>query len=142
MPYRVIYEAELPYRSLPGFSVVSLALPVTLEWNGRTAQTVGVLDSGSTHTVFSSEIASPLGIRDITQGTPLDIRTAGGVIRMYLHDLGLEVRTGLVHRRFFGQVGFAESHLPRNILGLNLVFQQFQIGFRDSRQRVYLLPEA
>ena len=142
MPHSIVYQVELPYRCLPGFSIVSPALPVILDWNGHTAQTVGILDSGSTHTVFSRDIASLLGIDDITEGTLLNIATAGGSISVYLFNLELQVRAGSIHQQFSGQVGFADGRLPRNILGLNVVFQQFQIGFRDSRQLVYLLPET
>lgn len=83
-----------------------------------------------------------LGITDITTGTRDALRSAGGPVDIYLFNMELEVRAGTILRRFSGQIGFAAGNLPRNVLGLNLVFQQFQIGFRDARRCLYLLPES
>lgn len=142
MAYQVDYDVEVPYRTLPNFSNLSPALEITLHLSAKAARTVGILDTGSTHTVFKNELAIQLGISDITAGTRTTLRSAGGPFDIYLFDVELEVDAGTIQRRFSGQVGFAAGHLPRNILGLNLVFQHFRIGFRDARQCLYLLPEA
>lgn len=141
MAYLVAYDVEIPYRPLPKVRSLSPALEVSLHFGGRVARAVGILDSGSMHTVFTQELATQLGISDITVGRRDTLRSAAGPFDIFLFDVELEVHAAGVQRKFSAQVGFAERHLPRNILGLNVVFQQFQIGFRDSRQRVYLLPE-
>jgi hypothetical protein len=140
--YQVDYDVEVPYRTLPDFSNLSPALEITLRLSAKVARTVGILDTGSTHTVFKNELAMQLGITDITTGTQTTLRSAGGTFDIYLFNIELEVHAGTIQRRFPGQVGFAAGQLPRNILGLNLVFQQFQIGFRDIQQRLYLLSES
>lgn len=151
MPYHVVYDVELPYQDISdiGIRLVAPALPVLLRrWdrtfgNERTTETVGVMDSGSTHTVFSSELATLLGINDLENGSKISIRTAGGSIYAYMFDdVEMEITIGSIRKKFSSQIRFADRHIPRNILGLDLVFQNFQIGFHDSRQRVYLRDDS
>lgn len=143
MNYPVSYEIEVLYSSLPGAPGMRPWLDVTLHRGGQLAGAAGLVDSGSTHTVFSKEFAELLGISDVTRGHSSHIVTAGGPITVYLFDdVEMEVNIGGVNRRFASNVGFSPGRLPRNILGLNLLFQQFRIGFRDSQQRFYLLREA
>lgn len=142
MAYQVDYDIEIPYRTLPDLPGLSPALEVTLYLSGKQARAVGILDSGSPFTVFKNELATQLGITDISVGALSTLRSAGGPFAIYLFDIELAVHAGATQRRLSGQVGFAAGQLPRNILGLNLVFQQFQIGFRDAQQRLYLLSES
>ncbi len=143
MIYPVSYEVEVLYTLLPGIPGMRPWLDITLHRGNRETGAAGLLDSGSTHTVFSQQYAGLLGIDDITTGVGLPISTAGGSIRAYLFDdVEIEIRVGGVNNRFSGNIAFAEGHLSRNILGLNHIFNQFRIGFRDSQQRFYLLKDT
>ena len=143
MPYSVIYQEEVRYRPLPGYTFTVPALPVSLfHPNGSSVEAIGILDTGSTHTVFQNQFAALLGITDITAGDIDTISTAGGGIQIYLFDMEVELSIGSFHQRISGRVGFSQGHLPRNILGLNPVFNQVRIGFRDSQQRFYLLNDS
>lgn len=140
MPYSVIYQTELLYRDLPGLGHRP-AIDVLLHHNGRSARAVGILGTGSVQTVFSREIAELLGITSIQRGDKVTLMSLGGRVEVYQFAVELETYTPEFHCRFSGRVGFAEVPLPRNILGLSPIFQQLQIGFRDLKQRVYLLRE-
>jgi hypothetical protein len=142
MPYPVNYEIEIPYRALPGIPGQRPWLDVTLSRGDYEAGAAGLVDSGSTHTVFSQQYAELLGISEITSGHPLSISTAGGTLTAYLFDdVEMVVNVGGVDYRSSSNIGFAAGRLSRNILGVNLLFFQFLIGFHDSHQRFYLLKD-
>jgi len=126
------------YRTVPGLGLQP-AVEVELIYGPRRARTVGILDSGATWTIFSREYAAILGIEDISSGRHDRATTLGGPVDFYFFDL--EVRLVVAGASFSGQVGFAAGHLARNLLGRNLVFSRFEIGFRETAQRVHLRPE-
>jgi hypothetical protein len=43
--------------------------------------------------------------------------------------------------RVSGQIGFFAHNSTHNILGRSVAFSAFQIGFHDSAEMIYLLPE-
>lgn len=133
----VDYSISKPYRSVPGHGLQS-AVEVALMYSGKTSRTVGILDSGSVLTVFSNEIATSLGI-DVTAGNCVTVNTLGG--RFDFYSFNLEIRFPSDGESFSGQVGFASTHMSRNILGRNLLFQRFEIGFRDAREMIHLRRE-
>jgi hypothetical protein len=90
-------------------------------------------------TVFTNEIAGFLGIEDVTLGVPVNVRTLGGTFQLYQFEL--DIRFPVDGESFAGQVGFATTHLSRNILGRNLLFSRFEIGFHEREQRIHLRPE-
>jgi hypothetical protein len=107
---------------------------------GSTArQVVGILDSGAMLTVFSNEIAGFLGIEDVTQGDRVKVSTLGGTFQLYQFEL--DIRFPIDGEYFAGRVGFATTHLSRNILGRNLLFSRFEIGFRERQQQIHLRAE-
>jgi len=140
LSYPVNYEAKADYSELPGWGLAP-AIEVVLRHGTSQAAAVALLDTGSTYTVFQPAYAELLGIEDVTSGRRDAVSTAGGVIDVYLFDLELDVRIGTQIYTFPGQVAFTLGHIPRNLLGLNILFQQFQIGFHDSRQTMYLLRD-
>ncbi len=117
------------------------ALQVNLIMGGTQIPVVGVLDSGSTITVFNPEHAELLGIEDVRVGGPGRASTQAGPVEYYLFDLEMEVRLAPHVLRFPCRVGFFEARKPRNILGRDFLFRYYQIGFRDREQVVYLRPE-
>ena len=104
------------------------------------ARTAALLDSGSAVTVFNMEVAALLGI-EVTEGEPARVRTQGGNLDYYLFDLEMELDLTPRSVRFPARAGFFASHQARNILGRNLVFSHFLVGFHERRERVYLQPD-
>lgn len=92
MPYPVSYQVELPYISLPGFTDLRPGIHVLLHHGHKSVVTVGILDSGSTHTVFSAEIAELLGITDLATGGRARLRSFGGPFDVFLFAVELEVQ--------------------------------------------------
>ena len=58
-----------------------------------------------------------------------------------MFDLEMQVEVGDNTIRFPCRVGFFVGNGPRNILGMNVLFQHFQIAFNDIAQEIYLRPE-
>jgi hypothetical protein len=102
---------------------------------------LGVVDSGSAITAFKPEHASLLGIEDVSGGVLQQISTQGASLACYMFSLEMQVEFGGNPIRFPCQVGFFAGNVPRNILGRNVLFQHFQIGFNDIAQEIYLKPE-
>jgi hypothetical protein len=117
------------------------ALKVDLIMGNARIPVIGVLDSGSTVTVFNPEYAELLGIEDVRAGEMARVGTQGGPVSYYLFDLEMEVQLVAHVLRFPCRVGFFEARKPRNILGRDFLFRHYQIGFRDREQEVYLRPE-
>ncbi len=76
----------------------------------------------------------------MTSGHPEGISTFGGLIEIYLFDL--EIQLIGAGPRFAGQVGFFSGHASRNILGRNVIFSFFEIGFHERGQVIHLRAEA
>ena len=137
----VYYPFSIPYKDVPGAGLVP-AVEVELYYGGRLARAVGVFDSGSTHTVFSVVHAEALGIDDVTQGEFFSAMTMSGrSVEYYLFDVEMALRIQEHPVRFPGRVGFFPARSPRNILGRIVVFSRFEIGFKESGQRVQIRPE-
>jgi hypothetical protein len=118
------------------------ALPVQLILGDRTARVTGVLDSGSAVTVFNAEVGELLGIDDLQAGDTMFAKTQAGTVQLFLFDVELAfLLSEAVVQRFPARVGFLPSPRARNILGRNIVFAHYQIGFRERLGRVYVQPE-
>jgi hypothetical protein len=136
--HTIDYEISLPYRMTPGNPALLPAAEVELFNGSYSARAVGIFDSGATHTGFSAEIAETLGIV-IEDGSPVPIRTAGGLIDLYMFDL--EMKVSALGERFSAQIGFFPTQVPRNILGRIVVFSKYQIGFCETAERMYFKAE-
>lgn len=135
------YTYEHPYYPVVGAGLQP-ALPVQLIMGDRTARAMGILDSGSSVTVFNAEVAELLGIVRLEDGDAMRARTQAGTVEFFLFDLEMEVMLSkAVTHRFPARVGFLPSPRARNILGRNLVFAHYQLGFRERIGRVYMQPE-
>ena len=140
MPFHLIYEFRMPYQVLP-FLGAQPAVNVQLEFGNQKTQTVGILDSGSVLTVFDEEVARRLGIENIAEGRPIRGTSLGGPFQLYLFDVNMTLLANGRMTRFPAQVGFRPGYQNRNILGRNLVFSYFQVGFHEREQEVYLQPQ-
>ena len=136
----VNYPVSLPYRLVPNMRGLQPAVQVALFHQERSTRAVAILDSGSSYTVFRPEHAALLGIDDVTFGRPEGISTLGGSIEIYLFDL--EIQLIGAGPRFAGQIGFFTGHASRNILGRNVIFSAFEIGFHERGQVIHLRAEA
>lgn len=116
------------------------AAEVELVNGDRRIKAVGILDSGSPFTVFSSECAELLGIENIADGQHQQISTLAGSRDVYFFDLEIEVSAA--GHRFPAQIGFFASRAARNILGRIVIFSAFQIGFHERAQIIYLEPQS
>ena len=116
------------------------AAEVELFYAGQSVRAIGVLDSGSTHTVFSVQFAEQLGL-NVTKGQIVKASTIGGAVEFYLFEMEIALTMGAKASRFPGQIGFFAVRSPRNILGRILLFSRFEIGFKESRQVVHLRTE-
>ena len=80
------------------------------------------------------EFAEALGFDDLSKAQSITIQTGGGSLPAYLVDIELEIV--LDERSRFGcRVGFA--HLPRNILGRDIIFSKYLLAFEEQAQVIY-----
>ena len=108
---------------------------VVLHWNQTsTPHVFALLDSGSMRTVFKAELADALGIKDLDRFPATTMNTGGGPLVVRLVDLELEIVLEQPNR-FACQVGFA--HIPRHILGRDLVFSKYVLAFDERAQFIY-----
>lgn len=136
------YSYEQPYYPVVGAGLQP-ALAVRLILGGATAQAVGILDTGSTVTVFNSEVAALLGIDDIFDGDAVVASTQAGSVEFYQFDLEMEILLmRSVTNKFPARVGFLAAPRARNILGRNIVFGHYQFGIRERTNTIYLEPEG
>jgi hypothetical protein len=136
------YPISQAYLPAPVGGALTPLLQVELINGAQAAQALGVVDSGSTITVFSPEFALLLGIEDITSGELQAIGTQGGTVDCYKFDLEMEVHVGEHAKRFSCRIGFFAATKPRNILGRDVLFQHYQLGFNDPAQVFYLRPQT
>jgi hypothetical protein len=117
------------------------ALSVQLVYAGRRTTAVAILDSGSTFTVFNPEHAALIGIDDVFLGERARMSTQGGGIDYYIFQLEMNVQIGAHNNLFPCRVGFFDARRPRNILGRDLMFRHYEIGFRDTQEIVHFRQE-
>ncbi len=109
---------------------------LVLHWNQTsTPHVFGLLDSGSMRTIFKAELADVLGITDLHRFPTATISTGGGPLVAHLVDLELEFVLDEESNRFACQVGFA--HIPRHVLGRDIVFSKYTLAFDERAQIVY-----
>ena len=132
---KLAFDGQLRYRRAPGFLAPSPLLEVILHSNGNsTPRFPALLDTGSTRTIFRSELAESLGIGELLTFPSIIIQTGGGPFTAYLVDVELELV--LENRnRFACQVGFA--NLSRNILGRDIIFYNYLLAFAEQAQLIY-----
>jgi len=108
---------------------------VILHWNqASTPHVFALLDSGSMRTIFKAELADALGIRDLDRFPAATFNTGGGPVVVHFVDLELEIVLEKANR-FACQVGFA--HIPRHILGRDIVFSKYMLAFDERAQIIY-----
>src|SRR5437899_2711322 len=115
------YPLSAPYLPAAGGALTPL-LEVELIRGARTARALGVIDSGSTITVFNPQHAEVLGIENLEEGEPGRVTTQAGLVEFYVFELEMQIRLDGHTKRFPCRVGFFATPKARNILGRNYIF--------------------
>lgn len=136
---------QLNYRPLlvetGGRKELTIPLPVievTFLHSGLTTSDFAIIDSGSTFSLFSREIADELGIA-VLQGRTQKLTTLGGPILVYGHEVTIEIVPNFQYKT---EILFSEYPIPRNLLGHNGFLNQMAIALRSKFGLIYLNPEA
>lgn len=109
-------------------------IPTKLYYGDKNVKTYGLLDSGSTLSVFRNEIAEDLGI-EIHSGQEKMLQSASGLIRVFIHPLTVEVDK----ERFNMNIGFSgELSTSFNILGREGFFEHFRITFDERQKKIVM----
>jgi hypothetical protein len=134
------FDGAFQYKNLPGFSPMPSAEVILHMGDSHTGTVFAILDTGATVTIFQPELALDLGIEDITTAPIFEtVSTGGGPIRAYQFQVEMELALNGHRSRFGCTVGLAERHIPRNILGRNLVFQHYTFAFRERESEVLFI---
>ena len=124
-----------------GRKELTIALPVIevkFFRHDLTATDFAIIDSGSTFSLFSREIADELGI-DVLQGRAQKLTTLGGPMLAYGHEVTIEIIPSFQYKT---EILFSEYPLPRNLLGHHGFFNQIVVALRSKVGLIYLNPEA
>ncbi|MCI0691392.1 retroviral-like aspartic protease family protein [candidate division KSB1 bacterium] len=113
-------------------------IEVTFLHSGLTTSDFAIIDSGSTFSLFSREIADELGIA-VLQGRTQKLTTLGGPILVYGHEVTIKIVPNFQYKT---EILFSEYPIPRNLLGHNGFLNQMAIALRSKFGLIYLNPEA
>lgn len=117
----------------PPFPVIEIALA----HNDLTRTALALIDSGSTFSLFSRELADVLGI-EVLQGRVQKLSTLGGPLLAYGHEIDLEITPNLHYKT---EVLLTEYPVPRNLLGHNGFLDHVAVALRSKYGLIYLNPE-
>jgi hypothetical protein len=112
-------------------------IEVTLSHDEAMTTDLALIDSGSTFSLFTREIADELGI-DVVQGRVQKLTTLGGSLLAYGHEIEIEIAPNLQYKT---EVLFTEYPIPRNLLGHNGFLEHVTVALRSKYGLIYLNPE-
>ncbi len=96
--------------------------------------TVALIDSGATISIFKTEVAQQIGI-EIKTGKEIELDGVGGKIKGYVHNLKIEVSG----KNLTIPVVFSNDYLVSfNLLGRSSFFENFKIIFDEKNKIVEL----
>jgi len=123
-----------PYVGIPPNADPMVAVRlIRIDEPKKNVRALALVDSGADHCLFQSGLGERLGL-DLDDLPVVTGRTAGGRIEIPVCRLKVE----LLHQVFECQVGFLdEERLKHNLLGRQGIFDQIQLGFRESRLEFY-----
>ena len=109
-------------------------IPLRIEFQKKHLNTLALVDSGASISLFKPEIATQLGIR-IEKGKEILLEGISGKISIYLHQVSFQVG----EKRFVATIGFSEEYTASfNLIGRKDFFTYFLITFDERRQRIKL----
>lgn len=94
-----------------------------------------IIDTGSTYSLFSGEIAVALGL-EIINDRKQKLKTLGGNIEGYPHVVNMEIVDAFVLGEI--EVLFAADKLPRNVLGRSDFQRIVDVGFSETTETIYI----
>jgi len=113
-------------------------IEVTLFYNEVITTDFALIDSGSTFSVFTREIADEMRI-EVVQGRVQRLSTLGGSLLAYEHEIEIEITPNIHYKT---EVLFSEYPVPRNLLGHNGFFDHVAVALRSKFGLIYLNPET
>lgn len=103
-------------------------MDININYRRTTLVVSTLVDSGSTISVFKTNIAKPLGII-IEKGQEVYLGGVGGRIKGYIHNLEIEI----ANKKIIAPVVFSHEYLVSfNLLGRSGVFPRFKILFDEK----------
>jgi len=132
----VRYARQERYRASPINGVMAPLVPVRLQSGGRSADTLGLVDSGADLSMFNAAFAVPLGIDlslypdDSSSGLGGSVPVKLVPIRMVVFGKSIDatVQFGMAIPQSFGLLGRADF------------FGAFSVGFNQRNLQVLLHP--
>lgn len=101
-----------------------------MSWNDRWFKVWGYVDSGAAYSIFSSRVASQMGIDSAPESRAMVVVGDGGSIPVALYTL--PVRIG--EEEIQAQIGFSERlGVGFNLVGRKDIFDAFKICFEESQ---------
>lgn len=129
-------STSFKYRKLETSDTASPALPITLVGNITSLDTFGIIDSGSTLSVISSEIADIIGVNRKNQTTAKII--GGGEIRAYETSIKIKLTLKRIGERIINLPFLVLDGQDEVILGRQDFFNLFRITFLENEKRIIL----
>lgn len=125
---------EFPYVKLHGQSYP--LIPIRLKKGRSHINTIALLDSGATISVFRPEIAKALKVSFSKKGN-MRLGTAVGGINIDVE----KVQVQIGETQFISKIGFSESPAAKfNILGREGIFLNFSVCFNEIMKTVIMVP--
>ncbi len=139
------FKHQFNYRHLfletGGKKALTPPLPVieiALSYHGLTRTAFSIIDSGSTFSLFSLEVADGLEI-EILQGRAQKLTTLGGPLIAYGHEVEIEIAPEIHYQT---EVLFSEHPIPRNLLGHSGFFDHVAVALRSKFGLIYMNSEV
>lgn len=127
-------KIQYPYTSLRGKHLPLLPVVIRKAIKGFGFDTIALVDSGASISVFKPALAEQLGI-NIHKGNPILIETVNGKITIYIHKVYLSV----AGHQFHTAVGFSEEYTASlNLLGREGFFEEFIVTLNEKNREIIL----
>jgi len=139
------FNTQFNYRPLlsgtNAHKTLTMPLPVievVISHSDLATTRLALIDSGSTFSLFSREVADELEI-DVLKGRAEKLMSLGGPLLAYHHDVNIEITPDF---RYHAEILFAEYSIPRNLFGHIGFFNHLTVGLRSRFGLIYLNSET
>lgn len=134
-PFRVSFEHEFQFRSVPGLPQTYPALVVGLIGPGGQDDCLAIFDTGASYSLFDGKRAKSIGL-DLTSGTRINLSGLSGDISAWLHRVTLDIEGS----KFECEVAFSEAAIGRELLGRSGLFTRIRLALREGQSCFYFHP--
>lgn len=109
-------------------------VPLKIKFKRKFINTLALVDSGASISLFKPEIATQLGI-EVEKGKETLLEGISGKISIYLHQVLLQVEK----IKFLTTISFSEEYTASfNLIGRKDFFNHFSITFDERKRRIKL----